>query len=649
MQHFLNMIVFSFLFLFLFLFSLQPASAGVDLPWSTTYDCAEWEYGESLDCDGLDSHGADQQCGYGERITSAANYSSGGGGRGQRHLVASGDDQNTGGLKISFNQSQTEIWIRWYMRYESGFGWSSSPGGVSPGYDKWLYFRPAEAHPNWKDTHVVVEGMSGNKLSADNKGWAYIMGGDLGSGEWHCYEVHLKSHASDAAAQVWIDEELIVDYTGFACTKSPWTSIVIGSNQNPASHSGCEAVDFDDIAISNTGYIGPIPGGSDTIPPSVSISSPTPGQTVSGILAISASASDNVGVAGVQFKIDGNDVGAEDTTSPYSIFQDTTVFLDGSHTVTATARDAAGNQATSSPVSITISNGGGGGGEILFEETFEDAAFDTRGWYDNINLQLSTTEHIAGSTSSAEFHFVQGATKPTSGGAIRKKFSETEQIYVSFFIKHSSSWTGSNKSYHPHEFYILTNLDGDWTGPAYSHLTAYIEENEGEPLISIQDGKNIDESNIGVNLTNVTEQRSVAGCNGDSDGHGNGECYSVGSVHYNGKEWRAGSIYFQHVLGLYYKNDWHFIEAYIKLNSISGGKGLADGVIQYWYDGNLIIDHSDVVLRTGQYPDMKFNQFIIAPWIGDGSPVDQTFWIDELTVATAGFGVPPSPPPWFTK
>jgi len=29
---------------------------------------------------------------------------------------------------------------------------------------------------------------------------------------------------------------------------------------------------------------------------------------------------------------------------------------------------------------------------------------------------------------------------------------------------------------------------------------------------------------------------------------------------------------------------------------------------------------------------MKFNQFIIAPWIGDGSPVDQTFWLDGLVV-----------------
>jgi hypothetical protein len=32
---------------------------------------------------------------------------------------------------------------------------------------------------------------------------------------------------------------------------------------------------------------------------------------------------------------------------------------------------------------------------------------------------------------------------------------------------------------------------------------------------------------------------------------------------------------------------------------------------------------------------MKFNQFVMAPYMGNGSPVDQSFWIDDLTVATA--------------
>jgi len=150
----------------------------------------------------------------------------------------------------------------------------------------------------------------------------------------------------------------------------------------------------------------------------------------------------------------------------------------------------------STSVSMAVRQVGNDEGTILFQEYFDDADFASRGWYDNTNLQLSTTEHITGSTSSVEFHFHQGATTPTSGGAIRRKFPETDEIYASYHVKYSSNWEGSNRSYHPHEFLILTNLDGDWIGPAYTHMTAYIEQNEGEPLLAIQDGQNIDESNI---------------------------------------------------------------------------------------------------------------------------------------------------------
>jgi len=161
--------------------------------------------------------------------------------------------------------------------------------------------------------------------------------------------------------------------------------------------------------------------------------------------------------------------------------------------------------------------GSGEGAVIFFEELFDNTNFNSRGWYDNLSTQISTTEHIPGSIASAEYHFNIGATSP--GGAMRKLFPESESFYLSFYIKHSTSWTGSNLPWHPHQFNVITNLDSAWVGPAYSYSTLYIETNEGEPLLAIQDGKNIDESNIGVDLTNITEERAIAGCNGDSDGH----------------------------------------------------------------------------------------------------------------------------------
>ena len=95
---------------------------------------------------------------------------------------------------------------------------------------------------------------------------------------------------------------------------------------------------------------------SDTIPPTVSITAPTSGATVSGTVAVSATASDNVGVAGVQFKLDAANLGAEDTTFPYSVTWNSITASNGSHTLTAVARDAAGNIGTSPVVTVTANN-----------------------------------------------------------------------------------------------------------------------------------------------------------------------------------------------------------------------------------------------------------------------------------------------------
>jgi hypothetical protein len=94
----------------------------------------------------------------------------------------------------------------------------------------------------------------------------------------------------------------------------------------------------------------------DTTAPTVSITAPANGAQVAGTVAITAAASDDVGVVGVQFKVDGVNVGAEDTTAPFSVNWNSTDASNGAHTVTAVARDAANNTATSAPVSVTTAN-----------------------------------------------------------------------------------------------------------------------------------------------------------------------------------------------------------------------------------------------------------------------------------------------------
>ena len=95
---------------------------------------------------------------------------------------------------------------------------------------------------------------------------------------------------------------------------------------------------------------------SDTTAPSVAVSSPANGSTVSGTTTVTANSADNVAVASVQFMLDGANLGAADTAAPYSVSWDTTSASNGTHTLTARARDAAGNTTTSAAISVPVFN-----------------------------------------------------------------------------------------------------------------------------------------------------------------------------------------------------------------------------------------------------------------------------------------------------
>src|SRR5207247_1609544 len=136
------------------------------------------------------------------------------------------------------------------------------------------------------------------------------------------------------------------------------------------------------VTVSNTAPPPPPPP-ADTTPPTVRITSPSDGQTISETVMLTASASDNVGVIGVQFRIDGLNFGAEDTSAPYSIPWNTASVSDGSHTITAVARDAAGNHTESTTVTVTVANNAPPppppGTAKRFEETDPSVAY-TAGW-----------------------------------------------------------------------------------------------------------------------------------------------------------------------------------------------------------------------------------------------------------------------------
>src|SRR5258708_951774 len=90
----------------------------------------------------------------------------------------------------------------------------------------------------------------------------------------------------------------------------------------------------------------------------LTMTSPASGSTVSGTVPVSASVSivGALTVSSVQFQLDGGNLGAPDTSAPYSVSWNTTTTGNGSHTLRAVARDLLGVQYTSNAVTVTVSN-----------------------------------------------------------------------------------------------------------------------------------------------------------------------------------------------------------------------------------------------------------------------------------------------------
>src|SRR4051794_36275309 len=109
----------------------------------------------------------------------------------------------------------------------------------------------------------------------------------------------------------------------------------------------------DDYALVDTSSAPPPP--ADTTAPVATLTAPADGATVTGTTTLTATATDNVGVTRVDFAIDGTKVGSA-TTAPYQLSWASDGVANGSHTLSATAYDAAGNASTASSATVTTSN-----------------------------------------------------------------------------------------------------------------------------------------------------------------------------------------------------------------------------------------------------------------------------------------------------
>ena len=150
---------------------------------------------------------------------------------------------------------------------------------------------------------------------------------------------------------------------------------------------------------------------ADTTPPTVSVTAPTSGATVSGTTTISANAADNVAVASVQFKLDGNNIGTADTTSPYSFSWNTTGVSNGNHSLTAVATDTSGLSTTSSSVTVTVNNAAVCGTGTV---TAPSALHQTASTYTTVGLGWAASTPSQGCTISRYNIFRNGTQVGTS-------------------------------------------------------------------------------------------------------------------------------------------------------------------------------------------------------------------------------------------
>ena len=133
---------------------------------------------------------------------------------------------------------------------------------------------------------------------------------------------------------------------------------------------------------------------TDTTFPTVAITTPADNAPVSGQVAVSATAGDNIGVVGVQFKLDNVNLGAEVTTgNPYTLSWNTGTATNAPHVLTAVARDGAGNATTSAQVHVTVNN---------VDSTFADRLDDgSRQQRDGFGKRLSRYRRPRPTTSAS--------------------------------------------------------------------------------------------------------------------------------------------------------------------------------------------------------------------------------------------------------
>jgi hypothetical protein len=164
--------------------------------------------------------------------------------------------------------------------------------------------------------------------------------------------VDVTATASDDVGVVSVQVLLDGSPIGNSDTTSPYSVSWDTSNASDGDHElTARARD----AANNIGMSAPVKVKVDKTPPTVTISAPPSNTDVADMVNVTAEASDNVAVAAVEFQVDNVDRQTR-TTRPYVMAWDSRTVSNGPHTITARARDTAGNIKLSTPITVNVAN-----------------------------------------------------------------------------------------------------------------------------------------------------------------------------------------------------------------------------------------------------------------------------------------------------
>ncbi len=503
------------------------------------------------------------------------------------------------------NYTHTGVWMG---GYNPPLSWPNPQAGIKPtGTDR---FSGSAEPSNSTSLFDHYDYWMGMHQSADNNYWGNLLLNNPNvkatPGQWMCVEHMIKLNspvtASNGEHAIWVNGTK-VSHLGAGFPNGTWSGGIFTQDPSGSPFPGFQwrsdpALNLNYIWLQNfspdtsaggrldmkfahlvlaRSYVGCLTSNaSDTTPPSVSITAPPPGSTVSGsTVIVTANATDNVGVVGVQFKLDGANLGGEVTGGGTSITWDTTQSSNGAHTLTAVARDAAGNRTTSTGVGVTVSNATGSawpnepaGFTVLTDQPWNVTVGG--GW----NRRSPGTDHIV-SDSTAPMSpanvleyiyptgFVDGAAPATQYFGVN-----TKEIFVGMWWKPSSPWQGNASNVNKIQFLqvlhssVFMAMYGPKGGP-YELRSDVQWPEQGTAWLT----PNV--NNVAVTL-----------------------------------------------------GQWHRLEWYLKYES---SYGAGDGIIRWWMDGVLIGNYTNIKFPN----DNGFVEYQISPtWGGNTGDVknEQDFY-----------------------